>query len=334
MLIDFEHNNAAHCENGVTSNLLKFHGINLSEAMVFGLGSGIYFAYLPFIKVNGCPGLSFRPMPGVIFKRISKAFGIKRKVQKFKDSEKQKAREELDKNLAKGIPTGMVVGVYNLTYFPPMYRFHFNAHNIVCIGFENGRYIISDPVMEKVESLSPEELEKVRFAKGVMKPHGKMYQILSVPKTIDLKTAIIRALKRTVRENYSLPGPIIGVKGIEYLSKRVRKWPKKYGEKNAARFVGNVVRMQEEIGTGGAGFRFLFAAFLQEAAVVLGEDRLRQLSFEMTEVGDLWRDFAVSAGRICKGRQTTEDYDTLGDMLLEISKREAEVFRKIRNIVK
>ncbi|MCJ7784737.1 MAG: BtrH N-terminal domain-containing protein, partial [Desulfobacterales bacterium] len=45
--IDFDHRQAAHCENGVISNLLRFHNINLSEAMVFGIGSGLFFAYMP-----------------------------------------------------------------------------------------------------------------------------------------------------------------------------------------------------------------------------------------------------------------------------------------------
>jgi len=37
MKIDFQHNQAAHCENGVTSNLLQFYGITLSEPMIFGM---------------------------------------------------------------------------------------------------------------------------------------------------------------------------------------------------------------------------------------------------------------------------------------------------------
>ena len=54
-------------------------------------------------------------------------------------------------------------------------------------------------------------------------------------------------------------------------------WPKecengrhKFGEKLAAHNLGQVIRMLEEIGTGGAGFRFIYAAFLQESAGILG----------------------------------------------------------------
>ncbi|MBK8807644.1 MAG: BtrH N-terminal domain-containing protein [Bacteroidales bacterium] len=332
MRIDFDHKMSAHCENGVTSNLLRFYGVDVSEAMVFGMGSGIFFSYLPFLKLNGCPVIAFRPLPGVIFRRISKALGLKIFTKKYSDREK--AMTELDENLKKGIPTGMVVGVYDLTYFPPMFRFHFNAHNIVVFGKEGNDYIVSDPVMEQVEKLSYEDLKRVRFAMGLAKPKGKMYYVENIPKEIDLKKSIIKGLKRTVRDNYLVPGPIIGVNGIKYLSKKIRNWPQKYGEKIAKKYVGHIVRMQEEIGTGGAGFRFLFAAFLQEASVIIDSKELYDLSFKMTEVGDKWRLFAVAAGRICKGRQTVETYDTLGDMLLDISISEGYVYAEIRNILK
>ncbi|MCH5690324.1 BtrH N-terminal domain-containing protein [Niabella sp. W65] len=68
---------AAHCENGVTTALLKHYGVHkLTEPMAFGIGSGLFYIQLPFMKVNGGPAISFRTMPGLIFKRTCKALGI------------------------------------------------------------------------------------------------------------------------------------------------------------------------------------------------------------------------------------------------------------------
>jgi hypothetical protein len=332
MKIDFEHNMSAHCENGVISNLLRFHGINLSEPMIFGIGSGIFFSYLPFFKLNGIPVTSFRPLPGTIFRNTTKVLGIKMHVEKFRNADT--AMQMLNMNLSKGIPTGMVVGVFHLTYFPTPYRFHFNAHNIIAVGMENDNYLISDPIMEKIEMISYDDLKRVRYAQGIARPNGKMYYIESVPDKIDLKIAIEKGLKRTVLQMVKLPGPIIGVTGIRYLSNRVRKWPAKYGEKKAARYLGQIVRMQEEIGTGGAGFRFLYAAFLQEASEKLENTALNNTSLQMTKIGDKWREFAVMASRICKGRQTTETYDRLSDFLLDISDDEKEVYLAIEKSLK
>jgi Domain of unknown function (DUF4872)/Butirosin biosynthesis protein H, N-terminal len=333
MKIEFEHKMAAHCENGVISNLLRFYGIELSEPMTFGIGSGIFFSYLPFLKYNGIPVTTFRPMPGVIFRNTTKALGIKMHVEKFRNP--GKAMLLLDKNLENGIPTGMVVGVFHLTYFPAPYRFHFNAHNIIAFGKEDNNYMISDPVMENIETISFDDLKRVRYAQGIFKPKGKMYYIESVPVELNLNKAIIKGLNRTVTTMVKLPGPIMGVTGMKFLSKRLRKWPAKLGEKEAARFLGQIVRMQEEIGTGGAGFRFLFAAFLQEAAEKLQVSKLNDLSMEMTAIGDKWREFSVISGRICKGRENNnETYDRIADLLNEIAEDEKHLYLAIDKTLK
>lgn len=331
MKLDFEHRMSAHCENGVISNLLRYYGIDLSEPLIFGIGSGIYFSYLPFYKLNGLPVTSFRPWPGLIFKRITNVLNIEMHSERFRNPDK--AMKALDANLDKGIPTGMVVGVFHLTYFPAPYRFHFNAHNIVAYGRENGQYLISDPVMENVEQLNAFDLKRVRYAKGIGKPKGKMYYIKSVPESIDIESAIRKGLKRTILEMIKLPGPIIGITGIKYLSSRIKKWPDKLGERRAGQYLGQIVRMQEEIGTGGAGFRFLFAAFLQEASEKLGIPALNELSMEMTAVGDQWREFAVKAGRIYKGRQTNETYDEIADFLYTIAENEKKVYKGIEKAI-
>ena len=85
MKIDFQHHQAAHCENGVTSNLLKFYGINLSEPMIFGIGSGYFFSHMPFIKLNGMAVTSFRVLPGWIFKRVTTGWEFKVKRHKFRN---------------------------------------------------------------------------------------------------------------------------------------------------------------------------------------------------------------------------------------------------------
>lgn len=331
MHIDFKHNQSAHCENGVASNLLKHQGIEVSEPMVFGLGSGLFFVYLPFIKVNFSPAFSYRPMPGLIFKRAAKLLGIKIKRQKF--STPEKAQQALDQNIEKNIPTGLQVGVYGLTYFPDEYRFHFNAHNLVVYGKTADNYLISDPVMESVTTLTHQELEKVRFAKGALAPKGHLYYPLYTPKEINLENAIRKAIKKNCNEMLA-PVPIIGVKAIRMVARNIAKWPKKIGVAKTNHYLGQLIRMQEEIGTGGGGFRFIYAAFLQESAEILKNDELSVLSKEMTEIGDMWRDLAVQIARVYKKRSNQQDiYTTLSKNMLEIADREEAFFKKLKKAV-
>jgi hypothetical protein len=331
MKIEFQHNMAAHCENGVTSNLLGFYGIRLSEPMIFGMGSGYFFSHMPFIKLNGMAVTSFRIWPGMIFKRVTRRLGIR--VKRFKFRNQNRAMSELDKSLESGIPVGMLVGVYQLPYFPAEYRFHFNAHNITVFGKEDGHYLVSDPVMENVEKLTPEELKKVRYAKGTYPPKGRMYYIQYTPENIDIRPAIICGIRKTAKDMLSIPLPMFGIDGIRYLSKKMRNWPRKHGIKSAALNLSQVIRMLEEIGTGGAGFRFIYAAFLQECADILQKPWLNNLSSDMTGIGDEWREFALQASRVFKNRKKEQySYDTLADMLLTIADKEERVFRQLRNI--
>jgi len=330
--IDFKHHQAAHCENGVTSNLLHHINIKLSEPMVFGIGSGLFFSYMPFLKLNNLPVVSFRPWPGKIFKRITRRLGINVQLNKFKDqAESMKA---LDRNLQQGIPTGCIVGVYHLSYFPQAFRFHFNAHNIVVIGRENGDYLVSDPIMPDIERLSYSDLLRVRYAKGtVFTPRGRMYSINGTASAIKLPEAIIKGIHQVCKDMLEIPVPFFGVKGIRLLARKMRRWPNNLGEKKASLYMGQVVRMLEEIGTGGAGFRFMYAAFLQEAAHELKQPWLNDMSKEMTGAGDRWREFGIIAGRIFKNRAGQEEsYIAASEILIDIADREEKIYRRLRQI--
>jgi hypothetical protein len=333
MVIDFKHSQSAHCESGVTANLLRHGGVNISEAMAFGIGSGQFFAYMPFLKHNGIPASSFRPLPGMIFKRAATRLGIKIHRKKFRNKEASMAA--LDRALDDHIPVGLQVGVFHLTYFPRPYRFHFNAHNLVVYGRENGRYLISDPIMETPESLSYEELMRVRWARGMFQPSGHMYHLIKTPDKIDLADAIVKGIRKNCRDMLTIPFPFFGIKGIRYLSKEIKRWGETLGDQKAALYLGQLIRMQEEIGTGGAGFRFIYAAFLQEASKVLNNNQLQALSQAMTECGDRWRDLAAMGGRIIKKRNTEcESYPAMSVIVSEIAAREQSVFSELRKAVR
>jgi len=333
MEIDFKHKQAAHCENGVVANLMTYNGFTVSEPMVFGIGSGLLFSYIPFLKVNYAPVVSYRALPGIIFTRFAKRVGIKIKREKFRTPHAAKAR--LDENLKRNNPVGLQVGVYNLPYFPDEYRFHFNAHNMVVYGKKDGRYLISDPVMETVTSLSEKELEKVRFAKGAFAPKGHIYYPIDFPEKLDLEKAIIKGIKHTCRDMLA-PVPIVGVKGIRMVARLIRKWPKTKGVKTANHYLGQIVRMQEEIGTGGGGFRYIYAAFLQEAGKLLENEKLFELSKEMTLIGDQWRDFALEASRIYKNRSNTDaihQYNTIALQLEAMADKEEAFFKQLKKSI-
>lgn len=323
---NFRHRHAAHCESGVAANLMSHHGVNLSEAMAFGLSSALSFAYLPFVKITGFPLIAYRMPPKFILKGMRKPFQTRFRFETFRDPDA--GMRKLDELLAQGKVAGLQTSVFWLPYFPENMRFHFNAHNLLVYGKEGDDYLISDPVAELPQRCASDDLKRARFAKGALAPKGLLYYPESIGRTDVTPDAVKKAIKKTVRIMLG-PIPIIGVRGIRMLANRVAKLDT---SEHSLNYVGHIVRMQEEIGTGGAGFRFLYAAFLQEAAQITGIAELAVLAERLNEIGDGWREFALKAARMIKRREAF-DPRRLGEMLHAQAGREDEFFRMLKRSV-
>ena len=334
MELQLQHKPAAHCENGTISNLLRFYGVEVSEPMAFGLSSGLFFVHFPFVKAGGMPMTAFRTFPGLLFKRITKLFGIKSEMRRFLS--KDRAMKKLDEVLlGQKTPVGCVVGIYYLPYYPIEYRVHFNGHNICIVGKdeETGVYSVLDPLTIEKVTLTTKDLKKVRFTKGTYPLMGQMYWIKQMPEVIpDLKPLILKAIKKNCKYMAFQPKfiPFAGTNGIIYLSKKIRTWEKTMGRKKALLNLAQIIRMLEETGTGGAGFRYVYGAFLQEAAEKTGLDFMNNYSAEMTQIGDKWREFSYQSSKMLKKRNDEGlTFDDLGDMLEKLGETERDFFRRL-----
>lgn len=292
----FNHQQSAHCESGVISALLSHHGLPMSEPMAFGLSNALAFAYIPLVKIAGQPLIAYRLPPKFIIKGLCKRIGIKATFKKF--SNPLRGAEALDEAIAEGKLVGLQTSVYYLPYFPEEMRFHFNAHNLLVYGKTGDDYQVSDPVFEEPVSIASRHLNKARFVRGPLAPKGLMYTIDAIPALIDYEKIIPAAINKNIKVMLGAPLPIIGIRGIRFLANKIAHLKGTAQEQRL--FMGHIVRMQEEIGTGGAGFRFIYASFLQEAGLLLGDQGLAEAAQMMTDAGDQWRRFALTAVQQCK----------------------------------
>lgn len=324
---EFIHKHAGHCESGVMSTMLTHHGLAMSEPMAFGLSSALNFAYLPFVKLAGMPLIAYRSVPKAIIKGLQKNLGLKMKIETF--SNQQKGQTRLDVLLEEGEIVGAQTSVFWLPYLPDEMRFHFNGHNLLVYGKEADVYKISDPVFEHVVEAKEAEFLKARFAKGVMAPKGAIYYPTYVPTTIDYARVVPKAVKTVAKRMLKTPVPIAGLKGMHYLAKSIRKLKSK-DRRYARLFLGHIVRMQEEIGTGGAGFRYIYASFLQESGHILDNETLLEASEMMTAVGDSWREFALLIAKSIRAKKKEAvDFDAIAGKLDAIADEEALVYQKL-----
>ena len=322
----FVHSQAAHCESGVMASLLRHQGMPISEAMAFGVSSALAFAYLPFVRLNGLPLIAYRMPPGAIISGLDRGLGLGAHFETFRSPEAGMAR--LDELLDAGHLVGLQTSIFWLPYMPQGLRFHFNAHNLLVYGREGDEYLISDPVVETVVRCARRDLQKARFAKGVLAPKGRLYYITRRPLAPDWAALGRRALKRTARIMLHTPIPLVGVRGMRWLARSVERLPLGDGGDAARLYVGHIVRMQEEIGTGGAGFRFMYASFLQELAAATRHAALEEFAARLVAIGDRWQEFAIACARMIKRRDPLEP-PKLAGRLRELAAHEKSFFQDL-----
>lgn len=322
----FQHRQSAHCESGVMASLLSHAGLPMSEPMAFGLASGLAFAYLPIVKLSGMPLIAYRMPPKHLIKTLSKRLGARLNSRTFGNPEQ--GRRELDALLDQGRLAGLQSSVFWLPYFPPEMRFHFNAHNLLAYGRDGDEYLISDPVFEEPVRCASADLQKARFAKGALAAKGLMYWLDDVPQEQDWEKLIRQAVLGTTRILDGMPLPWIGIRGIQHLARQVEQLDPAQTKYNRL-YLTHIVRMQEEIGTGGAGFRFMYASFLQEAGEKIGAAELGEASARLTAIGDDWRQFASACVRASRSKGEAPDFRPIAEMLRGIAGQERALMKEL-----
>lgn len=315
----------AHCESGAITNLMNHKGLEISEPLVFGLSSGIFFGYMK-TPMREFPTIFSRIRPGQILDNFSKNAGVDFVTKKFSDPEK--AEKELDALLEQNIPVGLQVDFFFMDFFPPWHRVHINVHYIVVIGKEDENYIVSDAYHPTIAHLHRDSLRKGRFAKGSMAPKGFMFYPKSIPAEIPMQKGIRQGIKKTGFNMLKIPMPFLGVKGIRRFGDKISGWPKyARNEEPLAHNVFMITTMLEDQGTGGAGFRYIYASFLREAATILNDTVFNEYASRMMEIGDDWRNVSLFASRIAKKRELGEGkLKELGEMIRNIADQEYSFF--------
>lgn len=326
----FTHNQFAHCESGVVSTLLSHYGLILSEPMAFGITSSLSFVYLPMVKLNNMPLVAYRQLPKNIVKNIEKVLGIKIYKKQYKDI--IEANLDLSRLVEKENKiVGLQTSVFYLPYMPEDMRFHFNAHNLIVYGKEGKNYKVSDPVFEDVVLCNEKALTKARFAKGIFAPKGFLYYPEKIPENIDFTDLIKKAIVKNAK-SMTTPFIFAGVKGMRRLAKKIVTLQNNKDDRYKKNYLTHIVRMQEEIGTGGGGFRFLYAAFLQEAiSYGLDKHKLEKASSLIMQSGDILREFAL----LCvQSSKNLEEFDAIkvSNILIKATQLEEEAYKILKTL--
>lgn len=253
------HRVGVHCGSSAIRDLIEFHGTVLSEAFCFGLGSGLGITYLEL------PGT---PIPFMVHvrslgfeERVFACFEPRQSWQQF--ASRDDADSALNRRLDAGKPALLLTDIFHLPYYGS--RTHFPGHAIVAWQRNPSRNEVSvtDTEREELLPVPVASLSEARFS--VLAPFmhpGNMYSPDSMMPGRDLMDDALRAIRINAEMLDTGHGPA-GIGALSLWRARLADWAAHPEWRWACRFAYQVI---EKRGTGGGGFRVMYAKFLAEVA--------------------------------------------------------------------
>jgi hypothetical protein len=304
--IPYTHKIGSHCESGSMRNVLNHAGIDISEPMVFGLGSGVSFYYLFFVKgPSGFPMVALRTPPGAIVKNIARNLGYRFYRKSFRSQDE--GLSAIDRLLADNRPVALSVDMFYMKYLPSFLHIHAPFHFIVAVGRNKDSFAVSDPYHATIGELHVDDL-KAAWQTGapMTKDNFLFYLDEQNPKPHpDLRKVARAAILKTCRN--MVPPPIInkllffaGIEGMRTFANKIPTWPDTYeGVRLREGILFNAVTFEDQ-GTGGGAFRLMYGAFLQEVAALFDFTALRKAADELITHGHRWKDVSRQFIRVGK----------------------------------
>ncbi|MFN8107968.1 MAG: BtrH N-terminal domain-containing protein [Nocardioidaceae bacterium] len=311
----------AHCETTALGVLLRHAGLDLSEPMLFGLGSGLSFIYWDS-KQQELPFLGGRVKPFVLAQNLTQRLGLELRVQETTSA--RKAWDQVRSSIDDGIPVGLQLDSHDLEYFGS--RVHFAGHVVAMYGYDDARaYLVDTAQQGGAVSTSLESLARARAARGPMSARHRSFTVkVAASNTAGghLNSAIIPAITACAEDFLAPPIANLGSRGIRTAAKRVQSWFDRV--EDPGRDLALISTMMERAGTGGALFRNLYRDFLTECRghlegepsadlVEQGRDLFAESALLWTSVAELIEEAGAtgSPDHLAKASQRFDDIATI-----------------------
>lgn len=274
LIEDYRNLTAEHCGSGSMRNLL-FHycGLELDEAVVFGLGSGLDCMFLSVVTERP-PFMLFGRGPSMEAD-LASALGVD--YRETRQADDNLAWSEVAAEVAAGRPTMLSGDILYLDYRE--YKVHFPGHRFVLLGYDDELQdtYLADRTDVETQTCSMQGLRLSRNAPVGISSENLWGKFYSGDVQHSLGEACETALKRTTGRMLGSDHPQVfgagltglvgfdsGLAGIQTLANAMDSWP--CGEEALiyARYIDNCI---VKFGTGGGFFRNLFADFIGWARV-------------------------------------------------------------------
>lgn len=289
------HRPGKHCATSALSDISYFFGVNFSEPLCLGLGCGLGFFYIKGDRLS--PSRTFHTRTATLEPNFFRSLDIKFGWHVDPDSDKSLA--EVFSFIDRGIPVILQSDIYYIDYYKS--STHFTGHVVTVWGYDDEKEIVwlADTQWEGLQELSYASLKKAWTAQVF--PYYLENNYFPVRLDVPfrpLEQAIPLAMRQQALDllGEDREGSMAGIPGMKTLVSDISGWSSVQDLDWCARFSYQVI---ERRGTGGSGFRLLYADFLREAE----------------EINPTLKSHSFSA----RMRQITGDWTELGKILYEIS---------------
>ncbi|MFI6086243.1 BtrH N-terminal domain-containing protein [Streptomyces sp. NPDC051217] len=322
MVKDIDVRGMRHCETTALGVLLRHEGLDLSEPLLFGLGSGLSFIYWDS-KAMGFPFLGGRVKPFGLTRNLAAALGLELLVRET--TSPRKAWQNVAAPIDAGRPVGLQLDSYHLDYFST--RVHFGGHVVAMYGYDeqDACLVDTDPQGGAV-STSLADLARARAERGPMSAKHRSFTITAPSGPTSPQDRIIPAIRTCADAFLNPPIANLGHRGIEKTARQVPKWLQR--SDNPREDLPRAAVLMERAGTGGALFRNLYRDFLAECAQLIDSSRLRTGHSLYTEAAALWTQVAelvATAGESGDERNLMQ----AGSILHELSRIERDAMHAL-----
>jgi hypothetical protein len=282
------HRPGRHCASSAIRDLAEYYGLGLDEPMCFGIGAGLGLWYLENNHLPASRMIHVRSMDieAQFFQRIGVPFAW----EQFDDH--QKSEDRLLEHLDQGRPALTQTDIFYLPYYRS--KTHFPGHLIAVWGYDAARrvFFVTDTERERVQEVPFDNLKKARFSGGgIFELKGNLFAPASLPIPDDLPQIIIRAVSHNSKVLRDRGMGFQGLAALDLWRQELDLWKTFDDWQWTARLAYQVI---EKRGTGGGGFRLMYAEFLNAAAAMIPEISSLGLPEKMSAAADAWQDLACA----------------------------------------
>ncbi|MFD8542435.1 BtrH N-terminal domain-containing protein [Streptomyces sp. NPDC059649] len=322
MVNDIDARGTQHCETTALGVLLRHQGLDLSEPMLFGLGSGLSFLYWDSKNLD-FPFLGGRVKPFDLTRSLAARLGLELLVQET--TSPRRAWENVVAPIDAGHPVGLQLDSYHLDYFAS--KVHFGGHVVAMYGYDDhDAYLVDTDQQGGAVSTSLTSLARARAARGPMTAKHRSFTLTAPRNLPSPQSRIVPAITACADAFLNPPIANLGHRGIEKAGKLVRTWLQRTD--NPQRDLPQAALLMEKAGTGGALFRHLYRDFLAECTQLLDSSHLRTGHGLYAEAATLWTEVAALIARAGE-TGTTQCLVQAGNLLDALSRIEREAMQAL-----